>query len=95
MAVLHRSHQNIVAKIPAFTQGLLGINALVCLSVAFIPTLSNILDGTWGHDPAALTTAAAFLLCASLLLLALLAAALKGPSVSGWCSGGTQRSLTD
>lgn len=43
VAVLHRSHQNVVAKIPSFTQGLLAINALVCLSVAFIPTLSTIL----------------------------------------------------
>lgn len=46
VAVLHRSHQNVVAKIPSFTQGLLAINALVCLSVAFIPTLSTILGAS-------------------------------------------------
>lgn len=77
VAVLHRSHQNIVAKIQAFRPGLLAINCLVCLSVAFIPTLSTILDVSWHHDSASLTTGAAFLLCASLLLLLLLTAALR------------------
>jgi len=77
VAVLHRSHQNIVAKIPAFRSTLLAINCLVCLSVAFIPTLSTILDVSWHHDSASLTTGAAFLLCASLLLLLLLTAALR------------------
>lgn len=77
VAVLHRSHQNIVAKIPAFRPTLLAINCLVCLSVAFIPTLSTILDVSWHHDSASLTTGAAFLLCASLLLLLLLRAALR------------------
>lgn len=77
VAVLHRSHQNIVAKISVFNERLLAINSLVCLSVAFIPTLSTILDPSWGHHPASLTTGAAFLLVASLLLLFLLMAALQ------------------
>ena len=88
VATLHRSHQNVVAKIPAFSQNLLAINCLVCLSVAFIPTLSNILDSSWNHDPVALTTAASFLLFASLLLLLLLVVALKmSPPMKGVLDG--------
>ena len=95
VAVLHRSHSNIVAKIPQFRQHLLAINCLVCLSVAFIPALSNILDTSWHHDPAALTTAAAFLLCASLLLLFLLQAALKQAPLEEAPECGIQDSSAD